>query len=156
MVVTGQQQHAALLGNPGRVAVLEHVATAIHPRPLAVPHGKHTVVTRTGEQVGLLAAPHGGSAQLLVDAGLEVDVVVLEVVPGVPQALVQVAQGRTPITGNKAGGIQAKGGITLLLQHGQAGQGLGTGEVQMARGYTVLVVQTDFGQRHGALLLFLW
>jgi len=93
VVVAGQQQHAALLGHTGRVAVLEYIAAAVHARPLAVPHGEHAVVARAREQIGLLATPHGSSAQLFVDAGLEVDVVFLEELLGLPQALVQVAQG---------------------------------------------------------------
>src|SRR3546814_15399503 len=40
-----------------------------------------------------------------------------------------------------------------MLQHRQAGQRLGAGEVKMTGCKPVLVVQTDLGQRHGALLI---
>ncbi len=60
VVVTRQQQHAAVGCNTCRIAVLEHVAGAVDPRALAVPHGEHAVVLGAGEQVGLLAAPHRG------------------------------------------------------------------------------------------------
>ena len=43
--------------------------------------------------------------------------------------------------------------VALMLEHRQTGQGLGTGEVQVPGGKAVLVVQTDLGQRHGALLV---
>ena len=146
MVVAGQQQHAAVLGDAGRVAVLEHVAAAVDTRALAVPHGKHAVIARAGEQVGLLAAPHRGGGQLFVDPGPEVDVVVLKEGLGLPQTLVQVAQGRAAVAGNETGGIQALGAVALLLQHRQSGQRLGAGEVQMTGGKTVLVIQADLGQ----------
>lgn len=146
MVITSQHQHAAMFGNTGRVAVLEHVAAAVDAWPLAVPHGEHTVIARTGEQVGLLAAPHGGGAQLFVDAGLEVDVVFLEVLARVPQALVQAAQRRAAIAGDEAGGIESEGGVTLLLQHGQAGERLSAGQIEVTCGEAVFVIQADFGQ----------
>ena len=153
VVVTRQQQHAALGRHTRRIRMLEHVAGTVDARPLAVPHGEHAVVPGTGEQVGLLAAPHRGGGQLFVDARLEVDGVLLEVVAGFPEALVQPAQGRAAIAGNEAAGVQATCLVALMLEHRQTGQGLGTGEVQVPGGKAVLVVQTDLGQRHGALLI---
>ncbi|MCY1399344.1 hypothetical protein D9M71_143960 [compost metagenome] len=97
VVVTGQQQDAAVGRYAGGVAVFEDVAAAIHTRALAVPHGEHAVVAGTGEQAGLLAAPTGGGGQFFVDAGLEVDVVFLEEGLGFPQALVEVAEGRAAV-----------------------------------------------------------
>ena len=149
MVVAGQQQHAAMLGNAGRVAVFEHITAAVHTRALAVPHGEYAVVTRTGEQAGLLAAPHRSGGQLFVNARLEVDVIFFEVLLGVPQALVEVAQRRATVAGNKARGIQAMSCVALLLQHGQAGQRLGAGQVEVTGSKAVLVIQADLGQRHG-------
>jgi hypothetical protein len=146
MVVAGQHQHTAMLGNAGRVAMLEYVTTAVDPGPLAVPHGEHAVVARAREQVGLLAAPYRRRAQLFVDAGLEVDVVFLQVIARIPQALVQTAQRRAAIAGDEAGGIESEGGVTLLLQHGQAGQRLGAGQVEVTSSEAVFVIQADFGQ----------
>ncbi len=153
VVVTRQQQHTALGRHTCRIRMLEHVAGTVDARPLAVPHGEHAVVPGAGEQVGLLAAPHRGGGQLFVDARLEVDGVLLEVVAGFPEALVQPAQWRAAIAGDEATGVQTTGLITLMLQHRQAGQRLGAGEVQMTGSKPVLVVQTDLGQRHGALLI---
>ena len=146
MIVAGQHQHAAMLGNTGRVAVLEHVTAAVYTRPLAVPHGEHAVVARTREQIGLLAAPHRGGTQLFVDAGLEVDVVFLQVLARVPQALVQATQGRAAVAGDEAGGIESEGDITLLLQHGQAGERLSAGQIEVTSSEAVFVIQADFGQ----------
>ncbi len=152
MVVAGQQQHAAVGRDAGGVAMFEDITGAIDARPLAVPHGEDAVVAGAGKQVGLLAAPHGGGGQFLVQARLEMDGVLLEVVAGFPEALVQPAQRRAAVAGNEAAGIQASGLVALVLQHRQAGQRLGAGEVQMTGCKAVLVVQTDLGQGHVALL----
>ena len=75
VVVAGEQQHPAMRRRAGGVAVLERVAAAVDPGPLAVPHGKDAVVFGAGEQPELLAAPDRGRAELLVDRRLKADVV---------------------------------------------------------------------------------
>jgi hypothetical protein len=81
MVVAGDHQHAAVLRAAGGVGVAEHVAAAVHARPLAVPHGEHALDARLGRQGHLLAAPHGGGREVFVDARLEDDVVAGQVLP---------------------------------------------------------------------------
>ncbi|MCY1402507.1 hypothetical protein D9M71_176510 [compost metagenome] len=140
----------------GRVAMLEDIAAAVHTRAFAVPHGEHAVVTRAGEQAGLLAAPDGGSGQFFVDPWLEVDVVFLEEGLGFPEALVEVAERRAAVAGDEAGGVQAVRLVPLLLQHRQAGEGLGAGEIEVTGCETVFVIQADLGQRHaGAPVVFM-
>jgi len=72
--------------------------------------------------------------------------VLLEIVAGVPQTLVQPAEWRAAVAGDEAAGVQATGLVALMLQHRQAGQRLGAGEVQMTGCESVLVIQTDLGQ----------
>ena len=43
VVVAGDHQHPAVLRAAGGVGVAEHVATAVHARPLAVPHAEHAL-----------------------------------------------------------------------------------------------------------------
>ena len=78
MVVAGDRQHPAMRRRAGGVGMLQRVAAAVDPRPLAVPDGEHAIVLRAGEEADLLAAPHRGRAQLLVDRRLELDVVAVE------------------------------------------------------------------------------
>ena len=106
MVVAGQRQHAAMRRGAGRVAVLQRVAAAVDPRPLAVPDREHAVIFGAGEQPDLLAAPHRGGGQLLVDRRLELDVVALDKAARAPQRLVEPAERRAAIAGNKAAGIE--------------------------------------------------
>ncbi len=146
MVITGQQQHTAMGRDTGRVAMLEDVTGAVHARSFAVPHGEHAVVFGTGEQVGLLTAPHRRRCQFLIEARLEVDGVLLEEIARFPEALVQHAKRRAAVAGDKATGIQVLSLVALMLQHRQAGQRLGAGEVQMSGCEPVLVIQADLGQ----------
>jgi len=93
VVVAGEDQHAAVLRSSGRVGVLEHVAAAVDPRPLAVPHGEHAVVLRVGIEVDLLRAPDRGGREVLIDARAKYDVVLVEEGLRFPQRLVETTDG---------------------------------------------------------------
>ncbi|MNZ93361.1 hypothetical protein D3C78_1124230 [compost metagenome] len=85
VVVAGDGQHAAMLGCAGHVGVLEHVGAAVHARALAVPDAEHAVeLLGVGIDVELLRAPDGGGGEFFVDAGLEHDVVLGQMLLGGP------------------------------------------------------------------------
>nr|GFA13410.1 hypothetical protein [Tanacetum cinerariifolium] len=128
VVVAREDQHPAVFRYAGRVAVFEDVPATVDARALAVPEGEHAVIFAVGEQVDLLTAPYRSGREFFVDAGLEMNGVLLEILLGVPQALVEIAQRRAPVAGDKPGGVQAAGFIALLLQHRQPGQGLRSGQ----------------------------
>ena len=148
MIVAEQRQHTAMARGAGIVGMLEHVAGAVHPRPLAVPDGEHTVIQRVGEQVELLAAPDRGGRHLLIHAGLEIDVVVLQELLGFPELLVERAQRRAAIAGDEAAGVQPRCHIALALDHRQAHQRLCPGQVQPALLKRVFVVEGNRSERH--------
>ena len=75
VVVAHQREHAAVLRGAGEIGVAEHVAGAVDARALAVPHAEHAVELALAAQLGLLRAPERGGGELLVEAGLELDVV---------------------------------------------------------------------------------
>jgi hypothetical protein len=58
-------------------------------------------------QVDLLAAPDGGRREVLVDPGLDVDAVLVEIAPGAGELLVVAAERRAAIAGDEACGVQA-------------------------------------------------
>ena len=128
VVVAGHQQHAAVFRCAGMVHVLEDVAAAVHARALAVPHGEHAVVLARADQVDGLRAPDGGRGQVFVHARDELHVVRFQVRLRLPQRFVEAAQGRTAVAGDKAGRVEAGGGVALALHHRQAHQGLDTGQ----------------------------
>ena len=57
MVITRHHQHPTMARTARRVAVLEHVSTAVYPGPLAVPDAEHAIHLGAGKQVQLLGAP---------------------------------------------------------------------------------------------------
>ena len=75
VVVAHQREHAAVLRGAGEIGVAEHVAGAVDARALAVPHAEHAIVLALAAQLGLLRAPQRGGGEVLVEAGLEEDVV---------------------------------------------------------------------------------
>ena len=147
-VVAGHHQNAAVFGRARVVAVLEHVARAVDAGSLAVPHGEDTVVFGALEQVELLRAPNGGGRQVLVDAGLEYDVVVLEELLGAPRFLVDAAERRAAVARDEAGGIQSRQEVPLALHDGQPYQGLGSAQVDAARRERVLILERDVEKFH--------
>src|ERR1700719_2103 len=88
VVVTGETEHAAVLRRARGIAVAEHVAAAVDAGSLAVPDADHAVVVGAGRKVELLRAPHGRRREVLVHAGLELDVVLLEMLSRSEQLLV--------------------------------------------------------------------
>ena len=152
VIVAGDRQHAAKPAAAGGVGVAEHVAAAVHPRPLAVPHREHPLHPRLGRQGQLLGAPHRGGGQVFVDAGLEHDVVLGQMVGGLPQAEIQPAQRRAPVAGHEAGGVEPGGPVALPLDHRQAHQRLVAGEIHAAGFGGVFVVQGAAADGAGVLL----
>jgi hypothetical protein len=108
---------------------------------------KHAIVARAGKQVDLLRAPDGGRRQVFVGARLELDVVLLDEALGLPQRLVEAAQGRAAIARNVARRIEPGSQVALALHHRQTDQGLGPGQIDPAAFEHVLVVE-GHGQCH--------
>src|SRR3546814_5617608 len=78
MVVTAERQHAAMLRGAGGIAVLEDIHRAVDAGALAVPDRIDAVIVGAGEQVELLAATDRGGGEVVVHAGLELDVIGFE------------------------------------------------------------------------------
>src|SRR5204862_2990342 len=94
-----------------------------------------------GEHPDLLRAPHGGRREVLVHAGLELDVMQLEVLLRPPQRLVEAAQRRATVTGDEARRIQAGGAVALALQHHQTDERLRAGHEDAAAVERVFVLE---------------
>jgi hypothetical protein len=132
MVVAGQRDHAAILRGTGGIAVLQHVHRAVHAGALAVPDREHAIDGGAGKEIRLLAAPHRGRGEILVEPGLEVDVVLFQVPLRAPQRVVVHAERRAAIAGDEAAGVEAGRSVALLLHHRQAHQRLDAGEIHAA------------------------
>jgi hypothetical protein len=88
VVVTGDGDHAAVPAGAGHVGVLEDVAeqrSTPGPLPYQMPNTPSNLRV-AGNRSSMLRAPHRGGRQLLVHAGLEHDVLRLQVLLGLPHA----------------------------------------------------------------------
>ena len=92
MVVAGEAEHAAVLGRARGIAVAEDVAAAVDAGALAVPDADRAIIFGAGRQIELLRAPDRGRREVLVHAGLELDVVLFEVFSRGEELLVVAAQ----------------------------------------------------------------
>jgi hypothetical protein len=130
--------------------VLERVHGAVDAGALAIPDTEHAIDLGAGEHADLLAAPHGGGRQVLVETGCELDVMLLEEGFGAPQRMVVHAERRAAVSGDKARGTEPRRAIPFALQHGKSDQRLRTGEEYAFRIQTIFVVQPNFHQRHSS------
>src|SRR6185312_15926643 len=108
MVVAGQRNHAAIRRGAGRVGVLERVDGAVDAGALAVPDAEHAIDLGAGEHADLLAAPHGGRRQILVETGRELDVMLLEEGFRAPQRVVVHAERRAAVARYETGGVEPR------------------------------------------------
>ncbi|MGY3468130.1 hypothetical protein ACVW0I_005001 [Bradyrhizobium sp. LM6.11] len=121
----------------------EHVAAAIDAGTLAVPDADHAVILGAGGEVELLRAPDRGRGQILVHAGLELDVVLLEMLARGEELLVIAPERRAAIAGDEARGVQPRGTVAPDLGHRQADQRLNAGCENMSRVLGVFLIETD-------------
>src|SRR5215470_2914076 len=121
----------------------ENVAAAVDAGALAVPDADHAVVFGAGRQAELLRAPDRGGGQVLVHAGLEFDVVLLEMLARCKELLVVAAKGGATVTGDEACGIQPHGAVAPDLGHWQADQRLQACHKDVASALGVFLVETD-------------
>ena len=150
VVVAHQRQHAAVLRGAGEIGVAEDVAGAVDARPLAVPEAEHAVELALAAQLRLLRAPQRGRGDVLVEAGLEADVVFVEDALRADELLVEGAERRAAIAGDVARGVEAGAAVALLLHQAEPHDGLEAGDEDAALGEVVLVVERDVVERHRA------
>lgn len=92
MVIPGEDQHTPVARRTGQVSMLERVARAIDAWALSIPGAKDAIEFRALEEAQLLRTVDRRGGELLVDAGLEDDLVGLEVPASAPQRHVQTAK----------------------------------------------------------------
>ena len=89
----------------------------------------------------LLRAEDGGCGEVFVDGRKELDAVVFEAGFLTPKFQIDGAQGRAPVAGDKARGIEASGLVAAGLVKEDAGKRLGAGEENPASGSRVAIVE---------------
>ncbi len=143
VIVAGQTQHAAVFRRARGIAVTEYVAAAVDAGTLAVPDADHAIVPGAAREIELLRAPDRGGREVFVHAGLELDVVLIEMFSRGEQLLVVAAERRTPVSRDKTGGVQPRRAIPADLRHRQADQRLNAGQEDMAGALGVFLIEAD-------------
>ena len=141
MIVARHHQHAALRRRTIGIAVMQRIARAVDPRPLAIPHGKDALDPRIGVQRGLLRAQHGGCAQILVHRRQEGDVILRQPLLRPPQLLIHRAEGGTAIARDIAGGLQPRRPVAARLIQQDPHQCLRSGQKDPAGCGVIAVFQ---------------
>ena len=88
----------------------EDIAGAVDAGAFAIPDADHAVVARYAERVMDLAAEDGSGGEVFVDAGDEVDAVLVEQVLDAGESQIVAAEGRAFVTGDEGGGGGRRGG----------------------------------------------
>ncbi len=148
MIVAGKRQHTAMPRRAGRIGMFQRVDRAVYAGPLAVPYPEHAIDFRPWKHPDLLAAPHRGCREVLVQPRNEGNIVRLQKRFCAPQSIVVHAKRRAAITRDKSGGVEILQPVAFALQHRQPDQRLDSGEVDSLGVEPVFVVQPDLDQRH--------
>src|SRR5258705_3197503 len=143
VIVAGKTKHAAVFRRTRGVAVAEHVAAAVDPGAFAIPDADRAIVPGARREIELLRAPDRGGREVFVHAGLEFDVVLLEVFACGEQLLVVAAERRTAVARDKTGGVETGGAVAADLRHRQANQRLDPGQEDVAGPLGVFLIETD-------------
>ena len=158
MIVSGEDQHAAI-GCGTRIApVLQRVARTVHARTLAVPDAENTVISRIAEQADLLRTPNGGGAEILVDPRLEMDVMLFEQFGHLIERDVVSTERRPGVTRYEARSIEPCVDIALALHQRQADKRLRSRQEHAPRTLDVpvfepiLQIDTCFGHDAAACI----
>src|SRR6185312_4509349 len=115
VVIAHQREHTAVLRGPGQIGVAKHVAGAVDPRALAVPHAKDTIEIALAPQFSLLTAPQSGGSEVFVQPGLELDVGSGERAGSSHELLVEPTKRRSAIAGDVTSSIQTCVPVALFL-----------------------------------------
>ena len=149
VIVASDRNHTAMGRRSGRIGVFEHIATAIDAGAFAIPESKYAIGIGTGEQSDLLGSPNRIGRQFFIHARPKNNLLPVQMLPGLPECLIERAEGRPAITRNKASGAQTCDPVTLTLQHRQSHQGLIAVHKRTPMFKGVLVIQRYTKQRAG-------
>ncbi len=78
MIVAGEHQRRAIPARPGKVRVAENIAAAVDAGAFPVPHADDSINLGLANNSVNLAAHHGGRGQVFVEAGAEMDAVLIQ------------------------------------------------------------------------------
>ena len=141
-------------GDAGEIGVAQRVARPVDAGPFSVPDAEDAIDHCAGKARQVLGAPDRGRRKVLVEAGAEDDVVLLEDCAGAPEFNVEAAERRAAIAGNIAAGVEAGRLVAQALLDRQAHQRLHAGHIEPALGGRPAVFEAGLrpGERNGHIV----
>src|SRR5262245_24247991 len=141
VVITHQGQYATMLGSASVVGMAKHVTRAIEAWTLSVPNPEHPVIFALPPKFSLLRAPQGSGREVLVEAGHELDVVLLQDTPRAQHGCLEGGDRGATVTRHVTRGIETSPHVPGTLNQHQAHDRLGAGQELPALVEAVLVVE---------------
>ncbi len=124
MIISHQDQDAAVGAGACKIAVPKRITRPIHPWTLGVPHRENPVVKAVASPSRLLGSPDRRRCKVLINGGQKLDVAGFKLGLGQCQLLIQCAQRRASISGHVPCCAHAGPTIYIALHHGQTHQRL--------------------------------
>jgi hypothetical protein len=146
-VITAERQHAPVPADTGEIRMLEDVARAVDARAFAVPDTEHAIVLRLREIVRELAAVDDRRAEVFVDAGDELHVMLGEQRRVALEREIEPSERRPAIAGDQRRRVQAAPLVRAMLVERQPDEGLDAGEENEALFLAVLGVEREIERR---------
>jgi hypothetical protein len=118
MIVAGDDKNAAIWRRAISVSVFQRIAGAVDARAFSIPHRKDAIDKSIVFQFDLLRAKDCGSRKIFVDRRQEFDLFLFQEYGGAPHRLIDAAERRSPVAGDKSGRVEVVGAIqAALVQH---------------------------------------
>src|SRR5207247_10782569 len=114
--VAHQRQHATVLGGAGEIGMAKDIAGAVDPGTFAVPEAEHPVEFALPAEFRLLRAPDRSRSDVLVEAGLETNVVFIERALRADELLVKRSEKETTLLREIARVLRCERDIELHSQ----------------------------------------
>src|SRR5690606_28984013 len=99
----------------GHVRMFERIAGAVDAGRLAVPDPEHAVDGRASPEMNLLAAPDGRRGEVFIQAGLEMNVVLVEEALCAGELLIIAPERGAAIAGDEAAGVVSRAAVSADL-----------------------------------------
>ena len=126
MIVARHDQHAAMFRGARRIGMAQHIAAPVDAGALAVPDAEHAVIGTLAPHLGLLGSPYRGGGQVLIEAGMELDVLRRKLRFGALEGLVDAPDRRAAIPRHIASRVEAGLAVERLLGEARPHHDLGT------------------------------
>ena len=150
MIVTRDDENAAVWRATISIAVFKRVAGSVDAGPFSVPDSEYAIDGLQWVGFDLLRAEYRGAREFFIDRRQKLDIAFLQILLGTPEFHVVGGQRRAAVTTDKSGAIKPGGTIHSSLHQRYLDQRLRPGEKDAAglppvSVHQFVVVEREFG-----------